>query len=306
MFFRKRNQLLKDEKLDAKFEMEGFLKFGQIELPVLDKLRHAYKLLAIPDSYGFGFNVGLNTENESVRRAMQEQVSEIIKESLLEYFIDRKVFTATFMNKVSGKDFLLPPHQDWTYTNELKDDSLMCWIPLVDVAANNGALCYMPKSHKLFSYDRAFPLSYMPSPVNSLNYDLLAYMQVAEAKAGEIILINHKTVHASLPNTTNQERVAVGVSVSPKNEPYLVKCLNPMTNGKTILTFEVDKDFLVKNRHVDLTKSYDHQMPYTFEYKLLNEEKLKLPSINMGDVKKFAKKNHLEFNAELEKGNFSI
>ena len=187
MFFSKRRQLLKDKELDNQLDMNGFVKFGKIDEKIIEELKAVYKALVIPDSYGFGFNVGLNTEGIEIRKKMQELITKIIEKPLLDFFINRKMFTATFMNKVSGKNFLLPPHQDWTYTDEKNDDSVMCWIPLIDVTSENGAMCFMPHSHKLFSYDRGFPLSYMPSPVNKLNYALLPYMRVIEATAGEII-----------------------------------------------------------------------------------------------------------------------
>lgn len=305
MFFPKRRQLLRNKELDNQLDKCGFVKFGKIDEKIIEELKAAYKELVIPDSYGFGFNVGLNTEEIEIRRKMQELITKIIEKPLLDYFINRKVFTATFMNKVSGKKFLLPPHQDWTYTDEKNDDSVMCWIPLIDVTSENGAMCFMPHSHKLFSYDRGFPLSYMPSPVNELNYALLPYMKVIEATAGEIIVINHKTVHASLPNLTANERVAVGVSVSPKNEKLIIKCLNPKNKGKSLLTFEVDTEFLVKNRHVDLAKSYDNGTAYDFEYQLLEEKRLKIPKVKLIDVEKFAKKNKIEFNPNLQQKHFN-
>lgn len=305
MFFSKRKQLLKSKSLDKELDCNGFVKFGKISSSILEDLTDLYQKLLIPDSYGFGFNVGLNTDNKEVRSEMQSNITKIIESVLLEHFINRKVFTATFMNKVSGQKFLLPPHQDWTYTDESYDDSIMCWIPLIDVTAENGALCLMNKSHKLFNYDRAFPLSYMPSPVNSLNYKLLPYMEVVEAKAGEIIVINHKTVHASLPNYTANERLAVGVSISPVENEFIVKCLNPQNGGKTAFTYEVNQNFLVDYRHVDLANWFNQKIIYPFEYKLINEERLRIANVKMQDVEKFVNKNGIIFNSKLKQENFT-
>lgn len=294
MFFNTRKQLIQDKSADRALAEEGIVRFGQISTSTIQQLCDLYNKLKIPDSYGFGFNVGLNTEEKHLRQQMQNEITNLIEKELLTHFINRKVFTATFMNKVASQQFLLPPHQDWTYTKETVNDSVMCWIPLTDINAKNGALCYLPQSHKLFNYDRAFPLSYMPSAVNKLNYKLMPYMKPIFANAGEIIVINHKTVHASLPNLTDQERIAVGLSIAPKSEPFIIKALNPLTNGKTIQTFEVDQNFLVNYRHVDLTKRYDAQKSYDFEYKFIEEETLKLPEISLRKVEKFAKKRGIE------------
>jgi hypothetical protein len=294
MFFNSRKQLIQNKNADRTLAEEGIVKCGRISTSTIHLLSDLYNKLRIPDSYGFGFNVGLNTEEKHLRQQMQNEITSLIEKELLAHFINRKVFTATFMNKVPSKQFLLPPHQDWTYTKESINDSVMCWIPLTDIQAENGALCYLPHSHKLFSYDRAFPLSYMPSAVNKLNYKLMPYMKPIFAMAGEIIIINHKTVHASLPNLTDQERVAVGLSIAPESEPFIIKALNPLTNGKTAQTFKVDRNFLVNYRHVDLTERYDAQKSYEFEYELIEEEPLKLPEISLRKVEKFACKKGIE------------
>jgi len=41
-----------------------------------------------------------------------------------------------------------PPHQDW-HSMQSSSDSLVVWVPLVDVNIENGTLLLWPKSHKL-------------------------------------------------------------------------------------------------------------------------------------------------------------
>jgi ectoine hydroxylase-related dioxygenase (phytanoyl-CoA dioxygenase family) len=56
-----------------------------------------------------------------------------------------------FNNKNLAKDsvyYKTPPHQDWS-SMQSSDNSVVIWIPLVDVTKENGAIIFYPETHKL-------------------------------------------------------------------------------------------------------------------------------------------------------------
>ncbi len=291
-----RKIFFKDVEVDNEFNSKGFVVHGNISDKTIKTLTDAFKELEIPDSYGFGYNVGLNTELFEKRKAMQDNIKEIISAEILPLLNNKELFTATFMNKVANSKIFLPAHQDWTYTNEDEFDSVMCWIPLVDVTMKNGAMCFVPSSNKLFNYTRSFPFPLAQTPVDKNCGNLIGYMKTINMKAGEMVFINHKTVHASFPNSTDTDRLAVGLSIAPKNEDLFVYCLNPVTQGKTKLKYLVDEYFLVNYRHYYIENKFNNSMPYDFKYPIIEETKQILPDISWEDCVEFFENNGLKFN----------
>ena len=294
-----RNLFFKDLDVDNEFNSKGFVVHGNISNETIKLLIDAFNLLEIPDSYGFGYNVGLNTELFEKRKAMQDKITEIISSEILPLLNNKKVFTATFMNKVANSKIFLPAHQDWTYTDEDQYDSVMCWIPLVDVTMQNGAMCFVPFSHQLFDYTRSFPFPMAQTPVDKNCNELLGYMEIVNMKAGEMVFINHKTVHASFPNSNYKDRLAVGLSIAPQNEDLFVYCLNPITQGKTKLKYLVDEYFLVNYRHPMIENKFKNSVPYDFKYPIIEETAQVLPNISWKECIDFFEEKGLSYNTSI-------
>ncbi len=104
----------------------------------------------------------------------------------------------------------LPWHQDSAYMPHTEHDlHLTVWLPLVDVNTENGALQFLPRSHKegLKSYHRvegeAFAVP-VTSPTSS-QYDI----HTLEMKKGDLLIFNNLVFHRSLLNCSNTIRWSV-------------------------------------------------------------------------------------------------
>jgi|GEM_PF-1902636 hypothetical protein len=279
-----REKFFKDTERDDEFNDKGYLIEGSISNETIQELINVFNQLDIPDSYGFGFNVGLNTNEKDKRMLMQEQITAILEPEITSILNNKYVFTATFMNKLPENKHLLPAHQDWTFTNETKHDSVMCWIPLTDVTMSNGCMCFVPYSNQLFNYIRPFPFPYEKNPVHIYEKNLLGFMKPEPMSAGKMVFINHKTAHASYPNSTNTNRLAVGLSIAPKDEPLHVYCLNPINNGKSMFKYAVDHYFLVNHYHPELSKKYYSGVDYEIAYPCIGEYDYVLPEMSWDDI----------------------
>lgn len=288
-----------DLERDAQFDQQGYLIEGAISPESIKKLTDVFTKLNIPDSYGFGFNVGLNTDEHVKRKAMQDEITAIIETEVTSILNDKFVFTATFMNKIPEKKHLLPPHQDWTYTNEDVHDSVMCWIPLIDVDMDNGCMCFVPHSNQLFNYTRPFPFPFPKNPVYQHANKLIGYMRPEPMKAGQMVFINHKTAHASFPNWSADNRLAIGLSIAPKSEDLHVYCLNPENKGETIFKYMVDRYFLVNHNHPSIAMQYRSSQKYDFVYEVEEEATYTLPEISWEQVADFLEKRGVVYDEEL-------
>lgn len=288
-----------DEHNDKEFNELGYLVAGAISEDSKLKLIELFTQLNIPDSYGFGFNVGLNTNEHHIRKTMQDSIKEILEPEVTKLLNNKYVFTATFMNKTPQGTHLLPAHQDWTFTDETKHDSVMCWIPLVDVDMENGCMCFVPYSNQLFNYTRPLPFPFYKNPVKQNETQLLGFMNAVPMKNGQMVFINHKTAHASFPNKSAFDRLAVGLSIAPKEEPLHVYCLNPKNTGETMFKYSVDTYFLVNYPHKSISTLYFSGTDYAFDYETLLEAKYELPELSWEQIYTYFTGKGLTYNKQL-------
>ena len=98
----------------------------------------------------------------------------------------------------------LPWHQDSAYMPETENDThLTVWLPLVDVKPENGALQFLPGSHRsgLQTYhrvpDEAFAVPVRPptSPDSEIN--------TLEMQKGDLLVFNNLVFHRSLVNQSD-------------------------------------------------------------------------------------------------------
>ena len=110
----------------------------------------------------------------------------------------------------------LPWHQDSAYMPDTENDThLTVWLPLVDVKTENGALQFLPGSHKagLQTYHRvpgeAFAVPVLPPTSSNTDIDTL------EMQKGDLLVFNNLVFHRSLFNRSDRIRWSVDFRFSP-------------------------------------------------------------------------------------------
>ncbi len=110
----------------------------------------------------------------------------------------------------------LPWHQDSAYMPHTENDThLTVWLPLVDVKTENGALQFLPGSHKagLQTYHRvpgeAFAVPVLPPTSSDTDIDTL------EMQKGDLLVFNNLVFHRSLFNRSDMIRWSVDFRFSP-------------------------------------------------------------------------------------------
>lgn len=285
----------KDAKTEQQFQDVGFVKYSNIGENNINKILDLNKRLNIPDDMGKNFNVGLNCNNIEKRLQMREELVNILEDFFKEITNNRYIHSATLMDKIPHKYSIVPAHQDWTYTDETQYDSVMCWIPLVDVSLNNGALGFVPKSNHLFNYIRYFPFPNDNTPIDKFNLLLMTYFEVVEMKAGEIIFFNNKTVHGSFPNHEEKIRNALALSFGINDQPLYAYLKKP-GNSNLISKYIVDKDFSHKYNNTYIANCIKYNIPYDFDYTLIDEIEIKFPEISLEEITNILKEKNIQQN----------
>jgi ectoine hydroxylase-related dioxygenase (phytanoyl-CoA dioxygenase family) len=132
----------------------------------------------------------------------------------LPHYFNARVIAGSYVVKEHNLQCIVPPHQDWSFVdNEGEYCSVTCWIPLVDTTLENGAMGVIKGSHVMLGNIRSSPSPQVPTPLMDHQFTIFPYLEMIEMKAGEALVFDHRTFHASTPNTTNQPRVAIRLRV---------------------------------------------------------------------------------------------
>jgi ectoine hydroxylase-related dioxygenase (phytanoyl-CoA dioxygenase family) len=99
------------------------------------------------------------------------------------------------------------PHQDQTFWPIGQEPLVSAWIPLDDVTADNGAMSYVPGSHKAGRL-KVVDITHSTDPYEILLDPALqgAQPKLVEASAGDVIWHHGLTVHQAGANATNDIR----------------------------------------------------------------------------------------------------
>ncbi|MCW5906344.1 MAG: phytanoyl-CoA dioxygenase family protein [Chitinophagales bacterium] len=146
------------------------------------------------------------------RKRMNEEIKRICQRAIKETFTDALPLGATFMVKSKGESGSLHPHQDWSIVDETQFNSYNIWLPLVDVNEENGTLLILPDSHKLFNNIRGLNI---PSSFEKVEKEVWQYLVPLNMKAGEALVYDHRLLHASGINKTEQPRLVIVYGIIP-------------------------------------------------------------------------------------------
>lgn len=127
---------------------------------------------------------------------------------------DLEPFLSAFFAKGARHGDRMTYHQDWSYTDERHHRSVLSWIPLVDVGADNGAMHVVPGSHRWS--DGIRPSNIDAAPPTDPHLDAFERRAVlVEMRAGEALIYDPAIVHGTPPNATAETRPVAGLAMVP-------------------------------------------------------------------------------------------
>lgn len=153
------------------------------------------------------------------RKIVQQAIEEIIGGTILEKLADYKFVGFNLAVKRTLGDTEFHAHIDDIHVNEALGNSVNCWIPLVDVNETNGALYFVPRSHKLSQPIRGIGLPFAFE--NKLEL-IRKHKQTISLKAGEALFFHTKMIHGSGFNNSGIDRPAIISGTIPSEAQPIV------------------------------------------------------------------------------------
>lgn len=195
---------MRDITLSEQLDKAGYTVIDFCSAEQLSAISELYA--SVPNDKNSPFWSSSFLDDTEFKNQISSQVSKVLQESVGAYLSNHTPLGVSYLVKSPGEYSVMPIHQDWTVTDESEFGSYTIWIPLKGTASINGALQVIEGSHKLNSQLRSPSL---PVAFEQIDSQLRPYLKTVELKAGQAIVFNHALMHASPPNLSNEERVAV-------------------------------------------------------------------------------------------------
>lgn len=250
--------IFKDPQKQAEFDEQGYTVIPFLDAPSIQRLSAFYGTLNNDHIPAYGFHYSLDNADGQFVKRVADAVRENVAASVDEHFDRCKVIVASFVVKEPNPKSIVPAHQDWTFVDETEFDSVSVWVPLVDVRMANGAMGVLRGSHKFFSHIRPSPAPQFRPPFGDHMFSIFPYLQIVPMKAGEAIVFNNKTIHASPPNTGPTPRVAAGFVITQAEADLYHHYLLPGTaSAPRIETYAIDETFFYTYNNTKLSALHD-------------------------------------------------
>ena len=203
-------QILRDKNLDQQLLEKGYVIVPFLSDETVRELKDFYYQFHSHDLEGMYATA--HVSDISFRMKMNAFIKQKFQKSIDLYFQDCNPLGGSYIAKGKGDKGSLVPHQDWNIVDETAYRSFNIWVPLVDLKENNGALMIEPGSHLWdFNYRSAsIPFAY-PEKEKSLWQSMLKL----DMKAGEALIYDHRLIHASGINETDEIRLACVFGIIP-------------------------------------------------------------------------------------------
>lgn len=136
---------------------------------------------------------------------IDELAGPIFDRSLIPLLHEMQRLHSSVIVKPAGER-AVPPHVHPIFTLEQTQSTVFCWCALEDMCDANGVMEVLPGSHKLFPI---MPM-YTREPYFLPAWDeVCKRMEPVYLKAGEALLFDESLIHASKPNQTAENRLAL-------------------------------------------------------------------------------------------------
>ena len=257
----KRN-IFKETKQETHFKEHGFvLTPGFLNSEEISLLRAWYT--QTPNDLGQGFHATTHSKDIDYRRKVTELISKVFQDKIRQILHEYRPVVGTFTVKEPGPKSFFDFHLDWSMVDESQHISITAWVSLEDTTENNGNLWILDRSvHHGNSY-RCSPGLHMLVE-NKDNWGNLKFQKQALAmKAGDAIIYNHKLIHGSPPNLSDQARIAINMVYLPKE----AKSVHYTFEDKKIHAYIVDDDFYHRCLTCEETSMDSFQKINAFDFK---------------------------------------
>ncbi len=230
-------QILVDEQLDKKLLEEGYVVIPFLSADEVCSLVNFYYAHHAKEQDGIYATA--HVPDISFRMKMNEEIKKVFARAIQKTFSNCNSLGGSFIAKGKGSKGTLQPHQDWNIVDEEKFRSFNIWVPLVDLTDNNGVIKVLPKSHAWLKSYRSANISSAYEKANDLLWQKMISLYM---KKGEALIYDHRLLHASGENASNEIRLAAVYGIIPQDAEMLYY---HKADESTVEVFESNPEFFL-------------------------------------------------------------
>lgn len=231
--------VFKSPECQAAFDRDGFVVLPWMTRQEANALSERYD--ALPSVPQAGFFSGIYSASEAFKRACHALLEGVAVEFARKHLADYRCLVGNFVLKTPDSQSRMPAHQDWTFVDERRFASVNLWCALTDTNEENGAMHLLRGSHRLGHNVRG---TGMPSSFEHVGEIPCADMAYVPLEAGQVIVHDHRVLHASPPNRSQRRRLATAICMVPTEATAVHYFQNPATGRLEV--YEIDTEFFAK------------------------------------------------------------
>ncbi len=236
--------IFKDEKLQAAFDRDGFVKIPLLNAEQVDELIKLYN-----ETSGEHAKVKTlhhtttDTQNPEVIYKVDAKIKEVFLPELEKIMTNYKSLIGSFHIKEPGKGSATGTHQDPTFVDEWKYCSANIWVALHDIDEHNGNLFFVGGSNKAITSLRVTPA--YPSYYEDFYQSLPELATQVPLKKGEAAIFNNATIHGATDNLSNDIRLACTMLVCNQPADWLLYFQEKGAPNDKIEEYKVDLETFI-------------------------------------------------------------
>jgi ectoine hydroxylase-related dioxygenase (phytanoyl-CoA dioxygenase family) len=239
--------IFNDSNLQNAFENDGFVTLPNLLDPQeVEDLKNIYLKFTKGDveNSRYGMYVSIDELDEHKKLEIMRAIQHFLKPKLGKYFHDIKCHLGSLLVKVPNPQSFTYPHQDWLFVDHKDKDlfSATIWVSLEDIDIQTGSLGFIKGSHRFLNNIVGSPSPEIVTATMGHEELILSYLTFPKINKGDAVIFNNKTIHAAFPNTSEKQRIAAGIGITPAPAVLHHYYLNP-SNPKKIFKMTVDEDF---------------------------------------------------------------
>jgi Phytanoyl-CoA dioxygenase (PhyH) len=259
--------ILKDSDLDTQLRQQGYVVVPFLDTEEVTLLTEFYYQHHAKQQDGMYATA--HVPDIDFRMRMNNLIKTVFARAIEQYFINHTALGGSFIAKGKGTTGKLHPHQDWNIVDEEQFRSFNIWVPLVDLHQNNGAIAIVPHSHNWLATYRSANITGAYSLVNDL---LLENMVPLFMKKGEALIYDHRMLHASGENTTDEIRLAAVYGIIPDKSSMRYY---HQADEKTVEVFESNPEFFLYGNIFEGPKGLKSLSKFEHHFPQVTTEQLK-------------------------------
>lgn len=259
-----KHKILKDEILDQQLLDEGYVIIPFLNETEIQELKQFYQEQGIAKPKGLYATAHVDDAN--FRSRINDYIKKKNVRAMNEHFDNCIQLGGTYIVKGPGEEGELMPHQDWNIVDEDEGHrSFNIWTTLVDTNKNNGAILVLEKSHNKL---RTFRGANIPCAFHQIYDQVWPKMKMLPMKAGEALVYDHRLLHASHHNKTDELRLATVYGIISKSAQmkYYYKNNNQIEEYNCVPEFYINENPFTGPKGLEKTRDISYDFPLLDEY----------------------------------------